>query len=194
MRPIFLPLPDATAAHYRSGGPDAYGLRPERRVADGGAIPCRHSLRLLPAGTPYLIVAHRPFAGLNPYAETGPIFLAAEDTPGAAPTTELPPFLTAAAYIVRGYSLDERIVYGTGAVTPTDRIVAACANLLACDAIAFVHVRSATNNCFHVRVQRDHPAEGFALGREASSLQPSGDPVGGAAPHTPRDISGTKIG
>ncbi|MCB1345697.1 MAG: DUF1203 domain-containing protein, partial [Rhodobacteraceae bacterium] len=167
MRPIFLPLPDATAAHYRSGGPDAYGLRPERRVADGGAIPCRHSLRLLPAGTPYLIVAHRPFAGLNPYAETGPIFLAAEDTPGAAPTTELPPFLTAAAYIVRGYSLDERIVYGTGAVTPTDRIVAACANLLACDAIAFVHVRSATNNCFHVRVQRDHPAEGFALGREA---------------------------
>ena len=120
MRPIFLPLPDATAAHYRSGGPDAYGLRPERRVADGGAIPCRHSLRLLPAGTPYLIVAHRPFAGLNPYAETGPIFLAAEDTPGAAPTTELPPFLTAAAYIVRGYSLDERIVYGTGAVTPTE--------------------------------------------------------------------------
>ncbi|MCB1361800.1 MAG: DUF1203 domain-containing protein [Rhodobacter sp.] len=155
MRPIFLPLSDAIAAHYRKGGADAYGLRPERRIADGGAIPCRHTLRLLPAGEPYLIVAHRPFAGLNPYTETGPIFLSAEERPGAAPSPDLPPFLASPHYIVRGYSEDERIVYGTGAVTPTARIVERCACLLDREEIAFLHIRSATNNCFHVRVERD---------------------------------------
>ena len=154
MQPVFLPLTDAEAAHYRAGGRDAYGLLPERRVVQGGGVPCRHTLTMLPEGTPYLIVAHRPFAGLNPYTETGPIFLAAEDLPGAAPSPDLPPFLTSPAYIVRGYSADERIIYGTGAVTPTADIPAACARLFQRPEVAFVHVRSASNNCFHVRVER----------------------------------------
>lgn len=81
MPPVFLPLTDADAdaAHYRAGGLDAYGLPPERHVVQGGGVPCRHTLRLLPEGAPYLIVAHRPFRDLNPYTETGPIFLAAEE-------------------------------------------------------------------------------------------------------------------
>lgn len=154
MQPVFVPLPDSIVARYRQGGADAYGLPPECRVVTGGGVPCRHSLRLLPEGAPYLIVAHRPFAGLNPYTETGPIFLGAEDRPGADPSPDLPLFLTSAAYIVRGYDADERILYGTGAVTPTDGIVARCRDLLERREVAFVHVRSATNNCFHVRVQR----------------------------------------
>ncbi len=154
MRPIFIPLPDADAAHYRAGGADAYGLTPERRIATDGDIPCRHTLRLLPPGTPYIVVAHRPFAGLNPYTETGPIFLAAEPGPGAGPSPDLPPFLNSSRYIVRGYDADERILYGTGAVTPTAEIIDACARLLARAEVAFVHVRSASNNCFHVRVER----------------------------------------
>ena len=154
MHPVFIPLPDATAAHYRRGGPDAYGLPPERRVSDGGAIPCRHSLRLVPKGEPYLIVAHRPFAGLNPYTETGPIFISATAGPGPLPAPELPAFLTSPQYILRGYSAEERIVYGTGAVVSTDRIIEACTGLLSRAEVAFVHIRSASNNCFHVRVER----------------------------------------
>jgi len=154
MHPVFIPLSDATAAHYRQGGPDAYGQPPEKRISDGGAIPCRHSLQLVPRGEPYLIVAHRPFEGLNPYTETGPIFLSADDAPGPLPAPELPAFLTSPQYIVRGYSADERILYGTGAVVATGRIIEACAALLARSEVAFVHIRSASNNCFHVRVER----------------------------------------
>lgn len=158
MRPIFLPIPDSQARHYRDGGLDAYGLPPERRISDGEGIPCRHSLRLLPRGTPYLIVAHRPFAGLNPYTETGPIFLAAEPGDGmgvgAVPSPDLPPFLVSPHYILRGYCQDERIVYGTGAVVETGAIVAACTRLLQRDEVRFVHIRSAANNCFHCRVER----------------------------------------
>jgi hypothetical protein len=155
MTPVFHPIPDAIAAHYRAGGLDAYGLPPERRLSDGADIPCRHSLRLVPRGAPYLIVAHRPFTGLNPYTETGPIFLAADPTAGAPPSTALPPTLTAPRYIVRGYTTDERILYGTGAVIDTPSIPEACAALLQRDAVAFVHIRSASNNCFHCRVTRD---------------------------------------
>lgn len=154
MPPVFIPLPDATAAHYRQGGLDAYGLPPEQRVSDGGAIPCRHSLRLVPKGEPYLIVAHRPFDGLNPYTETGPIFVSARDAAGPQPGPGLPAFLTSPQYIVRGYTADERILYGTGSVVATPRIIEACAELLARAEVAFVHIRSASNNCFHVRVER----------------------------------------
>lgn len=154
MRPLFVPLSDATARHYRQGGADAYGLPPERRISDGSTIPCRHSLTLVPRGTPYLIVAHRPFAGLNPYTETGPIFLGAEDVPGPAPSPELPAFLTSPQYILRGYDLGERIIYGTGAVVALERLIEASAALLARSEVAFVHIRSASNNCFHVRVER----------------------------------------
>ncbi|WP_333830017.1 DUF1203 domain-containing protein [Pararhodobacter sp.] len=158
MRPVFIPLSDATAAHYRRGGLDANGLPPERRISDGSTIPCRHSLRLVPRGEPYLIVAHRPFDGLNPYTETGPIFVSATEGAGSehgpVPGPELPAFLTSPQYIVRGSSADERIIYGTGAVVATGAIIEACAGLLARADVAFVHIRSASNNCFHVRAER----------------------------------------
>ena len=56
--------------------------------------------------------------------------------------------------IVRGYSADERIVHGTGAVVATERIAETVAALLARDDVAFVHVRSASNNCFQCRIDR----------------------------------------
>ena len=154
MPPIFHPIDDATVARWRAGGPDAHGQPPERRISDGSGIPCRHTLALVPAGRPYLVLAHRPFAGLNPYTETGPIFVAADPVPGARPGPDLPPFLASAQYLLRGYDMDERIVYGSGQITATAEIQAACADMLARPGIAFVHVRSATNGCFHVRVDR----------------------------------------
>lgn len=154
MQPVFHPLPASIADHYRTGGADAYGLPPEHRVVTGGGVPCRATLRPLPEGAPYLIVAHRPFEGLNPYTETGPIFLSAEPGAMTEPTTELPPFLTSPAYILRGYSADERILYGTGSVVATDRLIEAAAALLERPEVAFLHIRSASNNCFHCRVER----------------------------------------
>lgn len=73
----FIPLQTALVEHWREGGADDYGLAPERAVSDGDGIPCRHCLKVTPAGADYLIVGHRPFAGLNPYTETGPIFVCA---------------------------------------------------------------------------------------------------------------------
>ena len=100
-----------------------------------------------------LILAHRPFPAPQPYAELGPIFLCA-DPCTAGGGNDLPAMLTSADYITRGYGSDDRIVYGTGAVTPTDSIPARAAQLLADPRVAYVHLRSARNNCFQCRIDR----------------------------------------
>jgi len=57
-------------------------------------------------------------------------------------------------YIVRGYGDDDRIVYGTGAVTATGEIVSRARALLGREDVAYVHVRSARNNCYQCRIAK----------------------------------------
>jgi hypothetical protein len=149
----FVPIPTEIVRHYRAGGSDANGQPPERHVTQSEGYPCRHCLQLIKKGKPVLILAHRPFSAVQPYAELGPIFLCGEDC-AAGGGAVLPAFLAAPQYILRGYSADERIIYGTGAVVPTAEIPARAEALFENPAVAFAHVRSATNNCFHCRIER----------------------------------------
>lgn len=151
----FVAMPTATVRALQNGAADAYGLPPERRVAEGGGLPCRHCLKPIADGEAYLTLAYRPFPALQPYAETGPIFLHVEPCERAPETDAIPEILTSSPdYIVRGYGSDDRIVYGTGGVTPTDAIPARATELLERADIAYVHVRSARNNCFQMRIDR----------------------------------------
>lgn len=152
----FTALPTATVRALQSGGPDAYGLTPERRISDGDGNPCRHCLRMIPKGAGMLVLAHRPFPALQPYAETGPIFLCADPcTQGGG--DEPPAILASPDYILRGYGADDRIVYGSGAVVPTAALTDRARHLLANPAIAYLHVRSARNNCYQLRIDRAAP-------------------------------------
>ncbi|SFI67993.1 DUF1203 domain-containing protein [Celeribacter neptunius] len=149
---IFQGLPTLTAHALRLGMPDANGQPAEYVLNPYDAAPCRHCLNHVPKGQGMLICGHRPFSAPQPYAETGPIFLCAAD---CAPYRgeSLPEVLTSSPdYLVKGYGADERIVYGTGRVTPRGEIESYCAELLARDGIAFVDIRSARNNCWQVRV------------------------------------------
>lgn len=138
----------------QSGAVDANGQSPEVHVAREGALPCRHCLRTIAAGERYLVLAHRPFPAPQPYAEMGPIFLHAEPCARGGGSAEIPAFLGSPSYIVRGYGANDRIVYGTGQVVPTPEIPALAERLLARDGIAYLHVRSASNNCYHCRIDR----------------------------------------
>ncbi|MPZ17725.1 MAG: DUF1203 domain-containing protein [Luteitalea sp.] len=152
----FRAMPTEIARAHQRGELDAYGRPPEKRTADGSSrIPCRHCLTDVTVGDEYLVLASRPFSRLQPYAETGPVFLHADTCPRHAESTEAPEMLLKSSQmIVRGYSNDERIIYGTGAIVATDRIADAAASLLERPEVAFVHVRSATNNCFQCRIDR----------------------------------------
>ncbi len=147
----FSPIPTPIARAYQSGGLDANGQVPERQISDGDGNPCRHCLNLIPKGAEMLVLAHRPFPAPQPYAEVGPIFLCA-DACEAGGGEDVPQILESPTYILRGYGRDDRIVYGTGAVVATETLQDEAARRLQDPRIAYVHVRSARNNCFQVRI------------------------------------------
>jgi len=151
----FLALPTELVRNLQSGAPDANGQVPERHMSDGDVVPCRHCLRSVAAGEPYLILAHRPFPAPQPYAEQGPIFLHAEPCERHSENAETPElFLARERMLVRGYGTNDRIVYGTGQVVPTKDLAAVSVELLARDDIAYLHLRSSADNCFHCRIER----------------------------------------
>jgi hypothetical protein len=145
---------EARASH--AGAPDANGQRPERHISDGDGVPCRHCQRDVAAGEPYLILAYRPFPEVQPYAEVGPIFLHAEPCERYAPTGETPSMFMRAGrrYLLKGYRANDRICYGTGQIVEPGEVAGAARAILERPDVAYVHVRSALNNCFQCRIDR----------------------------------------
>jgi hypothetical protein len=150
----FSALPEAPVGRLRADGPDANGQPAERRLSNGDGNPCRFCLADIPRGREMLVLAWRPFPALQPYAETGPIFLCAAcarrpDGP------DLPPVVASRPrFMVRGYGPDHRIAYGTGGIVETAELREACARLLAAPGVAYLHLRSAVNGCYQLRVDR----------------------------------------
>ena len=152
----FLALDSDLAQAWRGGAPDANGQAPEVQTSDGGGNPCRHCLEDIAEGAPMLVLAHRPFPAPQPYAEVGPIFVHAETCPRYGETHHMPEiFARREAILIRGYGADDRIVYGTGKAIPTGEIESVAAKLLERPEIAYLHLRSASNNCYQCRIERE---------------------------------------
>ena len=152
---LFHAMPTEDADAIWAGGPDAYGFPPETMVSSGAGHPCRHCLGNINEGEELYVFAYRPFPELQPYAETGPIFLHARPC-RRYQAEEIQPIVleTSKDFILRGYGDNNRIVYGTGAVTLKEDISDYAAKLFERDDIAYVHVRSARNNCYQCRIDR----------------------------------------
>ena len=150
----FAPYDAEFVTAIRAGGPDANGQPAEHAISDGAGNPCRSCLCDVPNGAAMLILAARPFPALQPYAETGPIFLCAEIcTPWPGPG--IPPILrTAPDYLLKAYSPDNRIIYGTGRIVPQAELETYAKALLKREDVAYVDVRSSRNNCFQTRISR----------------------------------------
>jgi len=146
-------IPSEEVDRIRRGGVDANGQPALTRIAEGVANPCRHCLGLIEEGEEKLVLSHRPFDALHPYAETGPIFLhkaRCERYEGEA----LPAwFAFMDPALIRGYGSDDWIRYDTGNVVRGAELTAACQRILSDDTIAYAHIRS-KYNCFQCRVDR----------------------------------------
>jgi len=155
MLPIkFVSLPTGEMLAFQAGAADANGQPPEPHISDGDGVPCRHCQADVAKGEPYLILAYRPFPRPQPYAETGPVFLHAAPCPRYPLTDSTPTMFHARErFLVKGYGRDDRIVYGTGRIVASADAAAAAETLQRPD-IAYVHVRSALNNCFQCRIER----------------------------------------
>lgn len=137
----------------RAGGADANGQPALRRRAVGPANPCRHCLQLIAEGDDMLVLAHRPFDSLQPYAELGPIFLhrhaCQRYDAGRLPGW----FVHLQPALIRGYDTHDEIRYETGDVVAGRDLPAACERILGRADVAYVHIRS-RYNCFQCRVDR----------------------------------------
>jgi len=150
----FIALPTDAVHALQAGAADANGQRPERHISDGAGNPCRHCLKDIAKGAPFLILAWRPFPAAQPYAEVGPVFLHAEACQRYAETAGAPAmFLERERLLIRGYSDDDRIVYGSGQIVAAADLAQAAANLLDDPEIAYVHVRS-SYNCYQCRIEQ----------------------------------------
>ena len=152
----FKAMETAEVRAFQSGALDANGQKPERHISDGDGVPCRHCQRDVAAGEPYLILAYRPFPALQPYAETGPIFLHAEPCERYPEVDHIPEMFrkNGRRYLLKGYNAGDRIVYGTGTIVSPDELPTAAERILAREDVRYVHVRSATNNCYQLRIER----------------------------------------
>jgi hypothetical protein len=153
MQLAVLGIPSQEVERIRRGGGDANGQPALVRIAEGVANPCRHCLALIPEGEEKLVLAYRPFAAPQPYAEVGPIFLHGKACQRYV-ADRLPrwfDFLDPA--LIRGYGSDDWIRYETGNVVAGTELGAACRRILADDSISYVHIRSKFN-CFQCRVER----------------------------------------
>jgi hypothetical protein len=150
----FVALETELVTEWRAGGADANGHLPERSMTPQDGYPCRHCLTPMAAREVYLTLAHRPFPAPQPYAEMGPIFVHADPCTRGGGDGQIPTFLDSPRYMVRGYGADDRIVYGTGTIVETPQIPAAAERLFEDPRVRYLHVRSASNNCFHCRIER----------------------------------------
>jgi Protein of unknown function (DUF1203) len=137
----------------RRGGEDANGQGALSSKAVGLANPCRHCLQLIAEGDDRLVLAYRPFTGLQPYAEVGPIFLHRRECV-RYDAEGLPAwFVYLEPALIRGYGHDDWIRYETGKVVAGSALAAECEKILGDPEVAYVHIRSKFN-CYQCRVDR----------------------------------------
>ena len=151
---VFKGMPSDEARNLRDGGSDAHGQAPQIAVSDGDGLPCRHCMQMIEKDAPFLIVSHKPFSTTQPYAEQGPIFLHANFCNPYADDGNLPSVFDSPTYIIRGYDTSERIIYGTGGVVEHRSIISRSQELLGDPETHFLHIRSASNNCWQGLIER----------------------------------------
>ncbi len=155
MKLKFIAMDSTKVQQLRNGGLDANGQAPEQTISDGDGNPCRHCQRDIKAGKPMLVLSHRPFTKLQPYAESGPIFLCADDCEPFDAATGLPEtVITRPDFILRGYDAAERIIGGTGKVIATSSIEQYAKDLMKDKNVEAVHLRSSSNNRYFGAIKR----------------------------------------
>ena len=151
----YVPLPTDQVRGFQRSTVDSNGLMPER--VSQGSGPCRHCLCPIQPHEEMLVLGYCPFPSLQPYAETGPIFLHARECDPYTEVSVLPAMYGSASdalMIVRGYGYNNRIEYSATAVVAVNQLEKSCRELLANEDVAYLHIRDASTNCYQFRVER----------------------------------------
>ncbi|MGE0847419.1 MAG: DUF1203 domain-containing protein [Flavobacteriaceae bacterium] len=147
---------DSEAAKtYRETHRGAGGREGELWRAEGHLAPCRHCLRDVGMEGGVVLIAHSPFAGEGPFAETGPIFVCGEACARAElEAGELPEIVLRRPVSLRAYDRREKMLYPHNRVVDGAAAGAAIAAILDDASVERVHVRTRDHGCFLCAVVR----------------------------------------
>ena len=148
-----LAIDPARLTAMRERGGDEHGNAFTAAPAAGWE-PLRCCLTVAAKGEAIALISYTPLPTPSPWAETGPVFVHAEQCDGYAQDSGLPPQLRTGPRILRAYRTDrtldyEHITY----VGKGDDIEPALRELLDAPDVGEVHVRAATAQCFTFAVR-----------------------------------------
>ena len=148
-----LPIEPARLAAIIESGRDHLG-NPVQPWPVEGWEPLRCCLRIAEPDDQIALVAYRPFDDLSPWSEVGPVFVHTAGCQGYDDPARLPQRLRTGPRILRTYHADCSMDYADITLVPAgEDIESALTDLLRQPGVAFVHVRSATAQCFTYEVR-----------------------------------------
>jgi hypothetical protein len=120
-------------------------------VDEPGSAPCRHCLRWAQPGERVILFPYAAITSGQPYSETGPIFVHANECQRYSATNEYPADFRNGR-VFRAYDSNYNII--DAQIVNGDEPEIAIESLFQNPDAAFVDVRSVTRGCFTFRVQR----------------------------------------
>jgi len=157
-----VPLPteiaDAARRTARAGAPDHAVVT----VDSPESSPCRHCLRWAKPGERVVLFPYTAIPAGQPYSETGPIFVHADECERYSATNEYPSDFRNGR-VVRAYDLNYNIIDAQVVNGSEPEVV--IESLFQNPDTAFVDVRSVTRGCFTFRVLRVGHASGLPFDR-----------------------------
>ncbi len=122
------------------------------RAAEGGE-PVRCCLRIAGPGERLLLIAYHPFNKPSPYAETGPVFVHAENCGGYPWPDRYPVEFRGRQQVFRCYDTGGNILGGHLA-EPSEDVEAVIADLLANEKVEYIHTRNVVFGCYMLEIRR----------------------------------------
>lgn len=144
----FVAVPMEVANDARTTLRDRFGHRLSLVLEHG---PCRVCLRISREAEDFILLSYQPLPDTGPYAEIGPIFIHARHCSPYEGTT-FPEDFAPRRLVLRAYGHDGRIVDASVAEAGTAQHEAA--RFLSKPAVAEVHVRHESYNCYDFKIVR----------------------------------------
>jgi len=120
-------------------------------VDEHGSAPCRHCLRWAQPGERVILFPYAAIPSGQPYSETGPIFVHANECPRYSVTNEYPADFRNGR-VFRAYDADYNMI--DAEVADGNDPEAVIEKLLGNPKTEFVDARSVTRGCFTFRIRR----------------------------------------
>jgi hypothetical protein len=133
-----------------------YGFPAYTDISKGQA-PCRHCLRIIPAGEQALLFTYDAFEGVEKLPLPGPVYIHAQSCERYPENAGFPAELKNSPRTLNAYAPGRRLMAQEYVENGT--VDSAIEKLFARSEVEYIHVRSTTAGCYTFRIERQEPTQ-----------------------------------